>query len=97
MIKARGRTRKLSPAVSESEGALAALAEEMATFRDHLPQLLQRHEGHYVLIKGMDIVEVFRDRSKALREGYERFGLVPFLVRQIASPEPVVYLPNVVP
>jgi len=50
------------------------------------------------LIKGAEILGTFPDRSSALREGYSRFGVVaPFLVRQIADPEPVVYLPNVVP
>ena len=44
-----------------------------------------------------DVGAVFRDRSEALREGYRRFGVVPFLVRQIAASEPVVYLPNVAP
>jgi hypothetical protein len=73
------------------------LAEEMATYRDHLPGLLQGQQGQYGLIKGTDVVGVFHDRSEALREGYQRFGVVPFLVRRIVACEPVVYLPNVVP
>jgi hypothetical protein len=40
--------------------------------------------------------EQARDKV-VLKEGYRRFGIVPFLVRQIAASEPVVYLPNVVP
>jgi hypothetical protein len=47
--------------------------------------------------KGADILGTFPDRSAALREGYRRLGIVPFLVRQIADPEPVVDLANVVP
>ena len=97
MIEAREQARQLSPAPSETGVALAALAQEMATYRDHLPELLRRQEGQYVLIKGSDVGGVFRDRSEALREGYQRFGVVPFLVRQIVASEPVVYLPNVVP
>ena len=89
------------PAVLEEERsgevALAALAEEIATYRDRLPQLLREQAGRFVLIKGASILGTFPDRSTALREGYRRFGVVPFLVRQIADPEPVVYLPNVVP
>lgn len=73
------------------------LAEEMATYRAHLPGLLQGQQSQYVLIKGTDVVAVFNDRSEALREGHQRFGVVPFLVRQIVACEPVVYLPNVVP
>jgi hypothetical protein len=97
MIEAREQARQLSPAPSETEVALAALAQEIATYRNRLPELLLRQEGQYVLIKGSDVAGVFRDRSEALREGYQRFGVVPFLVRQIVASEPVVYLPNVVP
>jgi hypothetical protein len=76
---------------------LAALAEEIATYGDHRPQLLREHLGRFVLIKGADILGIFPDYSTALREGYRRFGVVPFLVRQIADPEPVLFLHNVVP
>jgi hypothetical protein len=79
------------------EAALAVMKEEITTFQNHLPQLLREQAGRFVLIKGADILGTFPDRSAALREGYRRFGVVPFLVRQIADPEPVVYLPNVVP
>jgi hypothetical protein len=81
----------------EAEDALAELAEERATYRDRLPELVREHEGRFVLIKGQNLVGVFSDRSAALQEGYRRFGIVPFLVRQVAASEPVVYLPNVVP
>ena len=87
----------MSAPVGESDVALAVLAEEMGTYRDHLPELLQRQEGRYVLVKGTDVAGIFGDRSAALREGYRRFGIVPFLVRQVAASEPVVYLPNVAP
>ena len=97
MIETQGQARRVSPALSESEVALHLLDEEMITYCDHLPGLLQGQQGQYVLIKGTNVVGVFRDRSEALREGYQRFGVVPFLVRQIVACEPVVYLPNVVP
>jgi hypothetical protein len=79
------------------DDALAALAEERATYRDRLPELVRKHEGRFALIKGQNVIGVFSDRSAALEEGYRRFGIVPSLVRQIAASEAVVYLPNVVP
>ncbi len=99
MIEAQGRVPLMFPAPSgtEAEDALAVLAEEMAAYHDRLPALLREHEGEFVLIKGTDVIGVFHDRSQALREGYRRFGVIPFLVRQITASEPVVYLPNVVP
>jgi hypothetical protein len=79
------------------ESALSVMTQEIETFRNHLPELLREDAGRFVLKKGADILGTFLDRSAALREGYRRFGVVPFLVRQVADPEPVVYLPNVVP
>ena len=95
MIEAQEQARRTSAPVGENDVALAVLAEEMGTYRDHLPELLQRQERRYVLIKGTDVVGIFDDHSAALSEGYRRFGIVPFLVRQIAASEPVVYLPHV--
>ena len=101
MIEAQERAHRVLTDPGEEdrspEVALAAIAEEIAAYRNHLPQLLREQAGRFVLIKGADILGTFSDRSAALREGYARFGVVPFLVRQIADPEPVVYLPNVVP
>ncbi len=79
------------------EGPLVALAQEIATYFDYLPQLMRERPGQFVLIKGAEVLGTFPDRSVALRAGYLRFGIVPFLVRQITDLEPVVYLPNVVP
>jgi hypothetical protein len=101
MIEAQGRAQRVSAADDEEEDdadvSVAALAEEIATYRSRLPELLREHEGQFVLIKGAEIAGIFPDRSAALREGYRRFGVVPLLVRQIAPSEPAVYLPNVVP
>jgi hypothetical protein len=99
MIEAQGQARRVPSADVEKAAAnasIASLTEEMATFRDRLPELLREHDGEFVLIKGTEIAGVFSDRSAALREGYRRFGIVPLLVRQIAASDPVVYLPNVV-
>ena len=61
------------------------LAEEMPTFRVQLPELIERHEAEYVLIKGTQVVGLFHDQSQALREGYRRFGVRALLVRQITA------------
>jgi hypothetical protein len=101
MIEAREEAHRISAGPEQedrpAEDALAAMAEEIATYHNHLPQLLGEQAGRFVLIRGADVLGTFPDRSAALREGYRRFGVVPFLVRQIADPEPAVYLPNVLP
>ena len=81
-------------AEGERHDALAVLAEERMAYRDRLPELVRAHEGQFVLIKGQNVIGVFGDHAEALRQGYRRFGIVPFLVRQIAASEPMVSLPN---
>ena len=61
------------------------MAEEIASYHYHLPQLLVEQAGRFVLIRVRRRLGTFPDRSAALREGYRRSGVVPFLVRQIAD------------
>ncbi len=77
------------------EDPVAEIAQEIATYRSRLPELLA-HEGEFVLIKGDQVIGFFGEASAAIREGRRRFGLVPILVKRITAIEPVVYIPNVV-
>jgi hypothetical protein len=76
------------------DGGLLPLATELNVFEAHLPGWLDR-EGQHVLIKGEEVVGFFSTRDEALMTGYTRFGIVPFLVKQIAPVEPVYNLPHV--
>jgi hypothetical protein len=67
------------------------LDRELATYRDHLAELV-RDEGKYVLIHGDSVVDVFATYQDALRQGYRRFGLEPFLVKQILSTERIHFV-----
>jgi hypothetical protein len=73
-----------------------AIAEEFATYRAHLSEMVAEHDGEFVLIKRDEIVGFFPDVSSAFREGRRRFGIVPMLVKRITVNEPVIYIPNVV-
>ena len=64
----------------DGENSVAAIAEEIATYRSQLSELLA-YEGQFVLIKGDKVIGFFDDASEAIREGYRRFGIVPFLVK----------------
>jgi hypothetical protein len=79
----------------EREDPVAEIAQEIATYRARLPELLA-HEGEFVLIKRDQIIGFYSDQSEAIREGYRRFGMVPMVVKRITAIEPVVYFPNVV-
>ena len=67
-----------------------ALEKELETYTRELPQLGE-HEGKFVLIHQDEVVDVFQAYEDALKEGYDRFGLDPFLVKQIQAIERVQY------
>ncbi|HLH16532.1 MAG TPA: hypothetical protein VKX45_04900 [Bryobacteraceae bacterium] len=72
-----------------------ALERELQTYKQRLPELLQ-NEGKFVLIHGDDIVDVYGTYEDALKEGYARFGLDPFLVKQIQSVEQIHFISRLV-
>ena len=65
-----------------------ALKVERETYKRELPNLLDR-AGQFALIKGAELAGVWLTRAAALNEGYRRFGLTGFMVRQIRATEPV--------
>ena len=66
------------------------LEKETQSYERELPNLLQ-HEGKFVLVQGDRVVDVFGTYEDALKAGYEKFGLTPFLVKQIRAVEQVQY------
>jgi hypothetical protein len=77
--------------MNSSSGAKMALEKELETYKKHLPDL-KAHEGKFVLIQGEIVVDTYSSYDDALKEGYKRFGTVPFLVKQILAVEPVFYV-----
>jgi hypothetical protein len=77
---------KFDPAMVESDGR-PSLAEELTTYRDRLPELLQ-HEGAYVVIKGKTY-KILPDREAALQYAMKRYWPVPVLVKKIVAKEPL--------
>jgi hypothetical protein len=65
---------------------MAALEREIKTYKEKLPEL-QASEGKFVLISGETVSGVFDSYQDALAAGYERFGMNPFLVKQISTVE----------
>ncbi len=64
------------------------LAQEIAVYKRKLPEWEGR-DGKYVLIKGEDYHEFFSSYEDALKHGYEKFGLEPFLVKQVSTIESI--------
>jgi hypothetical protein len=65
---------------------MTSLDREIATYARELPSL-QMHSGKFVLIKADEVAGIFDSYRDALKAGYERFKLEPFLVKQIAIVE----------
>jgi hypothetical protein len=68
----------------------STLQKEVETYNAKLPELVGSI-GKFVLIKGEVIEGVFDTYADALKIGYERFKLEPFLVKQIAPAEQIQF------
>ena len=64
------------------------LQKEIETYNTKLPELLGSI-GKFVLIKDSEIVGIYDTYADALKVGYERFQLQPFMVKQIAPAEKI--------
>jgi hypothetical protein len=68
-----------------------ALDQEIETYRQQLPKLLLE-EGKFALIHGRELVGLFDSYQDALTAGYEKFGVQPFLVKQIKAIDQVHFI-----
>ncbi|MGO3842186.1 MAG: hypothetical protein ACTJHY_06095 [Alcaligenes pakistanensis] len=66
------------------------LAIELKTYEEHLPELAAQ-AGKYVLIKGDTVVDTFDSYEDALKQGYTKFQLDPFLVKKISQGEQALF------
>jgi len=73
------------------ENCLMALEKELAAYRSKLSEL-KGSEGKFVLIHGDELVDTFGSYEDAIKEGYSRFKLEPFLVKQIHSIEQIQFI-----
>jgi hypothetical protein len=64
--------------------------EELATYLEKLPELLA-DAGSYAVIRGRELLGVYGTYEDALKAGYARYGVAPFLVKQINAVEQVQY------
>ena len=72
-----------------------ALEKELETYKSKLPELKQ-YEGKFVLIHGEEVIDTFDSYEDAIKEGYKRYNLEPFLVKQIHSVEQVQFISRAV-
>ena len=68
-----------------------ALEQELEVYRNRLPDLLRSDRGKFVLIHGGRVDSIWETLDRALQEGYNRFGIAPFLVKEITEQEQEQY------
>jgi hypothetical protein len=68
---------------------VVALEKELETFRRELPTLLNdpANRGRFALVCGDSVVGLYPTFDTALSEGYDKFGLDPFLVKEVTDHE----------
>lgn len=68
-----------------------ALEKELEAYKKKLPELLG-HEGKFALFQGDDFVDVYTSYEDAVKAGYDKFKLEPFMVKQIQAVEQVQFI-----
>ena len=68
-----------------------ALERELDTYKRHKESLLDK-QGKFVVIHQDEVAGVWDTYADALKEGYARYKLDPFLVKQIEADEQVQFI-----
>lgn len=68
-----------------------SLKREIETYNAKLSELVGSSLGKFVLIKGDTVEGVYDTYADALKIGYERFKLEPFMVKQVAPAERIQF------
>ena len=72
------------------------LGTEINTYVQQRENLLGTSEGKFVLIHGTQVVGIFDSKMDAIAAGYQQFGNVPFLVKQVLRIEaPLNLVPGI--
>jgi hypothetical protein len=71
------------------------LQVELAAFERLRLKLVEQHDGKYALLKGTELIDCFTTFEDAYVAGVERFGLEPFLVKEVRKTDPVLHIGQV--
>jgi hypothetical protein len=63
------------------------LKKELEVYKAQKSELIAKSKGKFVLIKDDKVIDVFDSGIDAIHRGYELYGNVPFLVKQIVEIE----------
>lgn len=68
-----------------------SLEKELETFNRHKADLL-KDAGKFALVQGDNLSGIYDTYADAIREGYKKFGLNAFLVKQIQQFDQVSFI-----
>ncbi len=69
------------------------LATELAYFEEHRAEFLEKARGKFALIKGQKDYGFYDSAENAYKAGVERFGVEPFLIKQVLREDQIHEIP----
>jgi hypothetical protein len=72
---------------------MIALEQERVFFKNRQADWEKLYPGKFVLVQGQELIGVFDTAENAVSEGIRRFGLNPFLVRNVLEKEEELRIP----
>jgi len=74
---------------------MPSLDTELKTYEQNRDNLLGTAEGKFALIYNTQVIGTYDSKMDAISAGYQQFGNVPFLVKQILKVEaPLNFISN---
>ena len=72
-----------------------ALEKELAFFNRNKAGYLKEYKNKYLLIKGEELIGYFDTNEAAYEAGIQKYGNVPFLIKQVLEHEPTLTISSV--
>ncbi len=74
---------------------LNQISKEVRIFENNRSSLVKEAKGKYVLVYKEDIIDIYDTEEVAVREGYAKFGNVPFLVKEILEEDRIATIGSI--
>ena len=68
-----------------------ALEKEFKFYQDNKEKFLVEYEGKFIVIKGNEVIGVFKDRLEAIEKTKQKHELGTFLVQEVVKDDVLVF------
>jgi uncharacterized protein YuzE len=82
----------LSTSNSVFEPASDVLKVELEFFEQHHKEWFEHHADKIALVHGRKVYGFYDNYENALKAGYDRLGIVPFLLKEVQFKDDVIFL-----